>query len=296
MNNKSKKGHPMSEESPSQARIERRTERVLIQIPIEVKGKDAGGRPFRETSRTIVLNRDGARISLRTALLPESRISITNLQNQLTCPFRVVSRVHKTIGLEPEWGVECLDRQVNFWGIAFPEKLHARAPEETVDVLLECTVCRSRELAQLSLEEYRGLVSKSLLSRECARCTDSTEWRLCFIEEGEEDAIGAPAKKEKTRLRPSGAERRRAKRLTAKLPLRLRTSEGEEETTRTENLSKTGVCFYSRREMMTGDLIALSVGEPLTGSGREVRARIVWGRSVGGDDQFLYGAQVTESD
>jgi hypothetical protein len=285
----------MSEEGSSQHRIQRRTERVLIQVPIEVKGNDSDGRPFRETSRTIVINRNGARISLRTTLRPESRVTITNLQSQMTCPFRVVSRVLRTLGFEPEWGVECLEPEVNIWGILFPEKSPAGALQEKVDVLLECTVCRTRELAQLSLESYRGLVTSSLVSRDCKRCLDSTDWRMCFIEEGEEGAIGAPAIKEKTRLRPAGAERRRAKRLTAKLPLRVRTPDGAEEVTRTENLSKTGVCFYSQREMMTGDRIALAVGDPSATLQHELRAQVVWVRAVGGDDQFLYGVQLEEN-
>jgi hypothetical protein len=285
----------MSEEGSSHHRIQRRTERVLVQVPIEVNGDDIGGRPFCEASRTVVINRNGARISLRTALRLESRITITNLQTQMKCPFRVASRVQKTIGLEPEWGVECLEPEVNIWGILFPEKSPARAPEETVDVLLECTVCRTRELAQLSLESFRGLVTKSLVSRDCGKCLDSTDWRLCFIEEEEEGAIGAPAVKEKTRLGAGGAERRRAKRLTAKLPLRLRTSDGAEEVTRTENLSKTGVSFYARREMMTGDRIALAVGDPSATPERELRARVVWVRAVGGDEQFLYGVQLEEN-
>jgi PilZ domain len=288
----------MVEESSSQSRAHRRTERVLVQIPIEVKGKDASGHDFRETSRTIVINRNGARIGLRTVLRPEARISITNLQNQLSCPFRVVSRVKKTIGMEPEWGVECLEPQANFWGILFPEKAPVKAPGEmpgeTVDVLLECIECHTRELAQLSLDSYRSLVTKSLVSRECSRCLDSTDWRLCFIEESEAEGIGAPAVKEKTRLRPSGIERRRAKRLTAKLPLRIRTAEGLEEITRTENLSKTGVCFYSRREIMTGDRVALTVGYSSGGPERELQARVVWGRTVVGDEQFLYGAQLED--
>jgi PilZ domain len=283
----------MTEEPLGHGRIQRRSERVLIQIPIEVKAKDADGVAFRETSRTIVINRNGARISLRAVLRPESRVTITNLQNRLSCPFRVVGRVQRTIGLQPEWGVECLEPQANFWGILFPDKALTQAPGETVDVLLECTVCHTRELAQLSLESYRLLVTRSLLSRDCSECLDATDWRLCFIEEGEEGAIGAPAAKERTRLRPSGVERRRAKRLTAKLPLRVRTDNGGEEITRTENLSMTGVCFYSRREIMTGDRINLTFGEASGSPDRALRARVVWARSVGGG-QFLYGAQLED--
>ena len=285
----------MREEGASRHRVPRRTERVLIQVPIEIRGNDGNGHPFHETTRTVVINRDGARISSRSALLPELRITVTNLQNQRSCPFRVVSRVQKTIGLEPEWGVECLEPGVDFWGILFPDKRPSRDGEETVDVLLECTVCKTKELAQLSLESYRGLVTKSLVGRNCKKCLDTTDWRLFFIEEEEEGAIGAPAVKERTRLRPAGGERRRAKRLTAKLPLRVRAADGTEEITRTENLSKTGICFYSRREMMTGDRIALAVGETPPLPDRELRARIVWTREVGGEDQFLYGVQLEEN-
>jgi PilZ domain len=285
----------MSQEGASQHRVPRRTERVLIQVPIEIRGNDRNGNPFRETTQTVVINRDGARISSRTALRPESRITVTNLQNQRACLFRVVDRVQKTIGLEPEWGVECLEPGLDFWGILFPNKQASGVAEETVDVLLECTVCRTKELAQLSLESYRGLVTKSLAGRECKKCLDTTDWRLSFIEEEEQGAIGAPAVKERTRLRPAGAERRRAKRLTAKLPLRVRAADGAEEITRTENLSKTGICFYSRREMLTGDRIALAVGEPTPSPGRELRARIVWAREVGGEDLFLYGVLLEEN-
>jgi PilZ domain-containing protein len=281
----------VEKETPAGQSAQRRTERVLIQIPIEVKGNDTDGRAFRETTRTVVINRDGARIALRSVPRPNAQVTITNLQSQKTCQFRVVSRVQKTIGLEPEWGVECLDPKTNFWGILFPDKEAGPPPAEMVDVLLECTVCRTRELAQLPLASYRKLVEKSLIGLKCSRCKDSTDWRLCFIEE-EAGAMGAPAKEEKTRLRPAGIERRRAKRLTAKMPLRLRKAEKVEEITRTENLSKTGVCFYSKLQIVTGEEIRLTVGYAAGSPENEIRARVVWGRAVGGNEQFLYGAEL----
>ena len=96
-------------------------------------------------------------------------------------------------------------------------------------------------------------------------------------------------------MRRGGIERRRAKRLTAKLPLRLRKEGGLEEITRTENLSKTGVCFYSKLEILTGEPIKLTVGYAEGSAGNEVQARVVWGRVVGGNEQFLYGAQLEGS-
>ncbi len=285
----------MDKETPGSQSAQRRTERVLVQIPIEVSGNDAEGRAFRETTRTVVINRDGARIALRHVIRVGAQVSIKNLQSQRTCPFRVVDRVHKTIGLDPEWGVACLDPKEDFWGILFPKKPVGLAPAEIVDVLLECTVCRTRELARLPLKSYKTLVEKSLISLKCPHCGDATDWRLCFIEEEEGGSIGAPAKKEKTRLRPAGVERRRAKRLTVKLPLRLRSAGNIEEITRTENLSKTGVCFYSKLQILTGEEIKVTVGYAPGSPANELRARVMWGRAVGGDEQFLYGAELLET-
>lgn len=281
----------MDKETAAAPSAQRRTERVLVQIPIEVKGSDSDGRAFRETTRTVVINRDGARIALRHVIRVGGQLTITNLKSQKTAPFRVVDRVQKTIGMEPEWGVACLDLKADFWGILFPDKKPGKAPAEIVDVLLECTVCRTRELARLPMQSYRKLVEKSLISLKCAHCQDGTDWRLCFIEE-EEGSPGAPAKAEKTRLRPAGMERRLAKRLTAKLPLRLRKADNVEEITRTENLSKTGVCFYSKLEIMTGEEIRLTVGYTPGSSENELRARVVWGRAVGDEEQYLYGAEL----
>lgn len=278
----------------TEGQAKRRTERVLIQIPIEVKGKDAEGKPFSEKSRTIVINRNGARISLRTSLRPEHRITITNLQNQLSCPFRVVSRIEKSISLEPEWGVECLEPEVNFWAIWFPEKTTASVEGERIDALLECSVCRSRELAQLRMEEYRALAGQSSLDRDCPQCQKATPWHFCFVDEPAVNLPDAPVAGTEKPAPATGAERRRAKRLTAKLPVRIRMPGGVEEISRTENLSTTGVCFYSKQEIKTGDEIGLTVGDSPEGTQREFCARVVWGRPVGGDDQFLYGVRLEE--
>ena len=107
---------------PPPGRSRRRTERILLRIPIEVKGTRADGTPFRERTYTVAVNRYGARVAMSNELELESRLTITNLQNKLTAPFRVVGRVGKSLSEAPEWGVECLEPNINFWGIFFPEK------------------------------------------------------------------------------------------------------------------------------------------------------------------------------
>ncbi len=284
-------------EKKQDAAAQRRTERVLVRIPIEVKGTTPQGKDFRETGWTVVINRNGARISVNSNLRANEQVSITNLQNKIACPFRVVGRVPRPLGEGPEWGVECLEPEVNFWGILFPRKQGLPPAEETVDALLECTACRFRELAQLSLDQYREAVSHGKLSRDCPQCVDTTEWTFGFAEaEPEEVPTEIPGTTQVApALAPPGMERRRAKRLTAKLPLRVRMVDGREAITRTENLSKTGICFSAQEKIEEGATLGLTVGYEPGGSAKEVRARVVWRKPVGGAEQFLYGVRLEET-
>ncbi len=271
----------------------RRSERVLIRIPIRVNGNGADGKPFNERTSTLVINRNGARIGLKTVLRPDDRITITNLQSDLACPFRVVGQTGTSLGEGPEWGVECLQPGNNFWGISFPEKLAAVADYELIDALLECTACRYRELAQLTMEQYRTTATQSKVSRDCPKCLKSTEWVFGFAEspagpvpfpQGAARVDAAPGAKE--------AERRRARRVTVKLPVRVRLQDGKEEIARTENISRTGVCFSSTLMMDVGERTLLSVGYTPGSSDPEVLARVVWRRVLDGAKAFLYGVHL----
>ncbi len=275
----------------------RRSERVLLRIPIEVKGTGADGKPFTEKTFTLVVNGDGARISLKAKLRRDDRLTITNLQTRISCPFRVVHRTSDLLGEgPPEWGVECLEPEVNFWGIVFPKKAAGPAKQELIDALLECSNCNFRELAQLALEQYRALVSQSSLTRNCTKCGEETEWGFGFVEAGPEEAIPtqpAPSA-EPSSSEEGGAERRRAKRVTVKLPVRIRLEDGREEIARTENLSKTGVCFASDIEMRQGEVVQLTVGYTPGGDEAAIPARVVWRRGIEGSNRFLYGVHLEE--
>jgi PilZ domain-containing protein len=274
----------------------RRSERVFIRIPIEVKGKGSDGKLFSEKTATAIINRHGARISLNAAVKPEDRLSVTNLQNSMACPFRVVARMAKALGPGPEWGIECLEPDRNFWGISFPEKTMERTPTppvaDSVDALLECSQCRSREFAQLTLDDYRQLASSMQLERHCPRCGVPTAWKFGFVEAEEE----MPAQVSDVGAASAGAaERRRAKRVAIKLPVKIRLSDGREEVTRTENISKTGVCFSSNQDLHVGERIHLAVGYSESVGIPEAEARVVWRREYEAGKSALYGVHLEEA-
>ena len=98
----------------------RRSERPLLRIPLQVEGSDAEGKPFRERTSTILVNRTGARISLKNSVRRGDQITITNLLMQESASFRVVERAEVSIGQDPEWGVECVEPNRDILGSYFP--------------------------------------------------------------------------------------------------------------------------------------------------------------------------------
>ena len=76
----------------------RRSERPLLRIPLQVEGYSEDGRPFKERTTTILINRTGARISLKNSVRPGNQITITNLLMQQSSTFRVIGRTENSIG------------------------------------------------------------------------------------------------------------------------------------------------------------------------------------------------------
>jgi hypothetical protein len=317
----------MNKEAAGKTGVEgRRSERVLLKIPIKVEGVGAEGKPFSEKTFTLVINRHGARITLQNPLRPDDRITITNLYNNLTFPFRVIARTGKSLGEGPEWGVECLEPDAPIWGIYFPKKKGAPGEEEPIDALLECSQCLSRELAQLGPAQYQALTTQSSVRRECPQCKTATAWRFSFVDEAWEEAPSAaepaeiapapaaappPAAAPAPAASPAPAaaapppaaapspapvpakreERRKVKRVTLKLPVRVRLRDGREDITRTENYSSLGACVISSLDLKENDRVLLTVGYTGGSSDLETPARVMWRRAMGGTKVTLYGME-----
>jgi len=277
---------------PSERRPIRRSERPLLRIPLHVEGTNADGNLFKERTFTVLISRNGARISLKNPVRVGDRITLTNLLTQQACPFRVVDPIATPMGEGPEWGVECLDPIETFWGVRFPEKREDLPQPEIIDALVECRECHSREMAQLVLEDYRELNNQGSLKRGCPSCGREREWVFGTVEVAIEepgthslDPVYLPV------APPRTLERRAAKRYVVMLPLRTRHWDGEVEETRTENLSKVGICFMSDLVMQERDILFLTVGDRPKEQQVEVSARIAWRRPLEGN-KSLYGVRL----
>ena len=272
---------------------QRRSERVLLRIPIRVEGKDTQGDPFDELSYTLVVNQAGGLIVASHLMLPGAVIKITNLNNQVSCFFQVVMRAAKSLSGTPEWGVKCLDPEVEIWGVHFPPKTEEPAQEGLIHVLLECRECNYREMTALTVEQYRRLVSYSSLPRPCPKCDFPRDWTFAVVENGpEKPSPTLPA----TSISELAAQRelsqRQEKRLGVKLPVGIRLQDGSEETSTTENISKTGLCFACNLELQVGDRLYVRVGLDSPEEQRDIPARIMWRRPSKVTGRAFYGAKL----
>jgi hypothetical protein len=99
--------------------IKRRSSRVAIDMPVEVFGQQTNGKVFREETRTTVVNAHGALLILASTIAIKPSLLLVNLTTKSEAQCRVISQKEMEKG-KAELGVEFVDPQPRFWGIAFP--------------------------------------------------------------------------------------------------------------------------------------------------------------------------------
>jgi hypothetical protein len=271
----------------------RRSERVLLLIPVHVSGIDVRGKAFEEQTFTLSINRHGALIWLKHSSREGDRVIVTNVGTCQSCGFRMCESIDAPSGEGTAWGIECLEPDVDFWKIRFPEKPPEPSLHENVTALIVCTACHSREVAELSVAQYRGMVERGSLERDCSDCGVATDWKFILVEA----TPAASPQGTPTVSLASEEEKRREKRIVAKLPIRLRHAEtGRVERTLTENISTSGVCCAASMELRVDDVVLLTFLSGAGPSEDEIPACIRWCRPMGENRKTLYGIKLQRKD
>jgi hypothetical protein len=257
-------------------------------VPIRVEGVDRNGEKFAEDAQTIIINREGARIRLKRTLTVNSTLLVTTLLRHRQAKFRVVGPTQPITGEGGEWGIECLEENANVWGIGFPP---AHKEEGMCTALIECRKCHAVKLTHLSMVEHDVLGTSGLLVKECARCGSSTSWSYSEPSTAmPRDKSDAPASSAETpEAQRVEANRRVHKRVALQLPVRVRSYYGAEEFTRTENVSRGGLCFTSDKVYEVGEFLLITCPYEKTGHNIEVRGRVVRRVEMQGTGRSIYG-------
>ena len=114
----------------------RRSQRVLMKIPVRVSGQTGPGSLFEEETHTLAISAHGALIAVSKQVSKGQRLSVSNVQTRaaLEC---VVAHIGKREGERIQVGVEFMLPNPIFWHVAFPPKdwtprhPHAKSPIKT---------------------------------------------------------------------------------------------------------------------------------------------------------------------
>jgi hypothetical protein len=97
----------------------RRSQRVLMQVGVRVRGTDAQGKPFEEETATLAINAHGALILLESRLTSGSKVMMqhSGTKQEQECHVAFLGPVRTG---KAEIGLEFSDSCPTFWRVAFP--------------------------------------------------------------------------------------------------------------------------------------------------------------------------------
>lgn len=270
---------------------QRRSDRIMLTIPLRIHGTDMNGVPVSEEGRTVVLNRHGARIQVPHRLPTGGTLRVVNLVTRREADFRVVGLVGPMTETGCEYGVEYVDSKDNIWGIHFPP------PEDGAGskALLECRKCHEAALMPVSLVEVEVLETSGILSRVCPHCGVTTPWGYAE----KQVIMGAPAgesaafEEAKAQAGTARLEQRRHRRVSLQLPVMVRDYYGGVEITKSENVSKGGFCFSSEKNYLFGQGVLVVCPYDPNASHIETHARVVRRQEIEGVTRKVYGLRYT---
>jgi len=264
----------------------RTSDRIYQETAIIISGTDSAGRDFVESTRALVLSRRGARIVSKQDLVPQQELTVRCLKTGLDAGVRVIGPI---MGAEEgcHFGVALLHPEVNIWGISFPLLDGTEKPAGRV--VLECVDCQAQEVVHLDVPELEVLQANECLTRPCKQCTHATLWMRSSSGEGEIPAVQVAPDTRRT------VQDRKAPRINLKVNACLRHPVFGEEVVSTENVSRGGFRFLSRRDYPIGTVIEAALPYSPGAANIFTPAKIVYKEA--GDDAgtFAHGVAYVPS-
>jgi hypothetical protein len=107
----------------------RRSQRVLMQVPVRIRGTDAQGKAVEEETKTLAINAHGALVLLQSRLTSGSKVQLQHkkTEEEHECHVAFLGPVRSG---KAEIGLEFSSPHPTFWRVAFPpEDWTPRHPE-----------------------------------------------------------------------------------------------------------------------------------------------------------------------
>lgn len=267
----------------------RRSDRISIAVPIQVKGTDSTGKSFDVKTRTLMIGRYGAMILLAYPLGSGQELTIRCIGTALEARGRVVGQ----LGAAAEgnfYGVEILDSEVNLWEINFPAATESEMAAGRV--LLECSRCHASEVVYLNILEIEIFDKNQCVSRPCQPCNDVTIWNHASLHKLLAEPITLPADIV-GQPEPAAPQRTENERIDPRINLRLagciKTAQYGEDVGVADNVSEAGACFRSQRQYAGGTIVGAAIPYVEGRPNVFVQARITWSQYRAVEGLKVYG-------
>jgi hypothetical protein len=99
--------------------VRRRSQRVLMQVGVHIRGNDSQGKPFEEKTDTLAINAHGALIALKARITSGSKLKMKHNMTEEDQECHVVFLGPVRDG-KAEIGLEFSEPRPTFWRVAFP--------------------------------------------------------------------------------------------------------------------------------------------------------------------------------
>jgi hypothetical protein len=261
----------------------RRSDRVYLELKTQISGVDANGESFVEQTQTLVVSRHGAKIISHHLLVPQQPLTLRCYKTGIETLARVVGQIGQT-DEGYYYGLEISDAQVNVWTIEFPSL--ANTQDAAGRVLLECIRCHAQEVVHLDVFALEVLLANQALLRPCKQCPGqgNSLWKQAAVREAEQMAVG------KIFVLPvRTSNERRDPRIALKVAVCVRHPEFGDELATTENVSRGGFRFKSRRRYALGTIIEAAL--PYTPGAANIfaPAQIVYADETPVEELYAHG-------
>jgi hypothetical protein len=276
----------------------RRSDRVSLTLLLEVSGKDSFGKEFKAPARTLLINRGGAVIVLDRDLSAEQKVHLRRQaanESHRAADVRVVGQ----FGREKDgflYGIEILDAGNDLWGVEFPSI--AGSEEAVARMLLECSYCRSREVAYLNELDLRGFEINRGIARHCRSCGVPSIWTQAPHEDEKKlssRARGRRGEDAKDELPEGGEKRGRTRmRLKTRLTACVRQAGADDELAVCEDISPIGMCFRSKRRYDSQSQIQVAVPYSPDAANIFLPARIIYSEEMPKAGLFRHGTEYSK--
>jgi len=99
--------------------IQRRSQRILLAVPLSVSGRRADGTGFIERASTLIVSASGGLVALKETVVVGQILGLTNENTNAEISCAVVNIERQANGLQ-KVGVEFSGEHQNFWRVNFP--------------------------------------------------------------------------------------------------------------------------------------------------------------------------------